>query len=133
MSNRTYDSPHVRPVRWILPAIAFALASALTAPSLAAQTGNVTGRVLDAGTGRPVSTAQVTIVGTSLGAIVDAQGRFRIERVPVGTREVRAIRIGYQNATATITVQAERRRERRPDDGRDRHRPRRHRGHRHRG
>ncbi len=106
MSNRMYESPHIRPLRWILPAIAVALAAALTAPSVAAQTGNVTGRVLDAGTGRPVSTAQVTIVGTSLGAIVDAQGRFRIERVPVGTREVRAIRIGYQNASATITVQA---------------------------
>ncbi|HSL68894.1 MAG TPA: carboxypeptidase regulatory-like domain-containing protein, partial [Longimicrobiales bacterium] len=71
---------------------------ALSASSLNAQTGSVAGRVTDARTGASVPAAQVTIVGTSLGAIADADGRFRIEGVPEGTRIARAIRIGYQSA-----------------------------------
>jgi TonB-linked SusC/RagA family outer membrane protein len=88
----------------VLPGLALALA--LCGAPAAAQTGTIVGRVIDAGSGRPVPTAQVAVVGTQSGALVDAEGRFRIERVPVGTREVRAIRIGYNVATATVTVTA---------------------------
>jgi TonB-linked SusC/RagA family outer membrane protein len=83
-----------------------ALVSALAATPLWAQTGSVVGRIVDGQTGRPVATAQVTVAGTGLGAIVDAEGRFRIDNVPVGSREVRAIRIGYQTASAVVTVMA---------------------------
>ncbi len=83
-----------------------ALAMLLCAAPLRAQTGSVTGRVVDGQTGRPIATAQVVITGTSLGVLVDAEGHFRIDNVPVGTREIRAIRIGYQPATVTVTVGA---------------------------
>lgn len=92
--------------RAALSGLALCLAMALLATPLEAQTGSVVGRVIDAQTGRPVATAQVAVSGTSLGALVDNEGRFRIDNVPVGSREVRAIRIGYQTATAVVTVQA---------------------------
>ncbi len=81
-----------------------ALALAFLTPSLQAQTGSIVGRVIDGQTGRPIQTAQVAVAGTSLGALVDNEGRFRIDNVPVGTHEVRAIRIGYQPASVSVTV-----------------------------
>jgi len=74
---------------------------------LEAQTGTIVGRVTDTRSGVPVTTAQVTVTGTSLGAVVDAEGRFRIANVPPGTYEVRARSIGYQPATATVTATAD--------------------------
>jgi len=90
--------------------LAAALASltlALGALPLIAQTGTLVGRVTDARTGAPITTAQVTISGTSLGAVVDADGRFRVVNVPPGPHEVRARSIGYRPATATFSVAAD--------------------------
>jgi TonB-dependent starch-binding outer membrane protein SusC len=78
----------------------------VAAHPIAAQTGTVIGSVLDAQKGIPVAAAQVVIVGTSLAVVVDAEGRFTIASVSVGTHVVRAIRIGYQTASATVSVQA---------------------------
>ena len=64
------------------------MALALFAAPLVAQTGTVTGRVVDSRSGVPITTAQITITGTSLGAAVDADGRFRIVNVPQGAHEV---------------------------------------------
>src|SRR5947209_943204 len=80
---------------------------AIGAPHLLAQNGTLTGRVTDARSGAPITTAQVTIGGTSLGAVVDADGRFRIVNVPPGSHEVRVRTIGYQPATATFSVAAD--------------------------
>ena len=80
---------------------------AFIATPLLAQTGTITGRVTDVRSGVPVTSAQVSVTGTSLGAAVDADGRFRISNVPPGTHEVRARSIGYQPATASFTVAAD--------------------------
>ena len=79
---------------------------ALCSMPLQAQTGTVTGRVLVGQTGRPLSAAQVTVLGTAIGAVADAEGRFRLDNVPAGDRQVRAVRVGYQAGTATVAVQA---------------------------
>ncbi|MHB1192948.1 MAG: SusC/RagA family TonB-linked outer membrane protein [Longimicrobiales bacterium] len=104
MNSAPYATAHLSRWRLVLPGLALALA--LGAAPVSAQTGIIVGRVIDGQSGRPVPTAQVSVAGTQLGALVDAEGRFRIERVPVGTREVRAIRIGYNSASATVTVAA---------------------------
>ena len=83
------------------------LALALGAFPLTAQTGTLAGRVTDARTGTPVTTAQITITGTTLGAVVDAEGRFRVVGVPPGRYEVRARSIGYQPAVAAFSVAAD--------------------------
>lgn len=94
-------------IRW-LPALALAsLLLVIGSAAVRAQTGTVTGRVTDARSGTPITTAQVTITGTSLGAVVDAEGRFRIANVPPGSHEVRVRSIGYQPAAATVSVAAD--------------------------
>jgi len=80
-------------------------ATLLPAASAArAQTGTIAGRVTESQTGRPVSTARLTVTGTTLGAEADADGRFRIANVPVGAREIRARSIGYLPAAATFSL-----------------------------
>ena len=101
MSSRQVSRSRIH--RSFLPGIVLA-ALAFAATPLLAQTGTIVGRVTDSRSGAPVTTAQVTVAGTSLGAVVDAEGRFRIANVPPGTYEVRARSIGYQPATATVTA-----------------------------
>jgi len=104
MSSRQVSPSSIR--RLFLPGIVFA-ALVFAATPVLAQSGTIVGRVTDTRSGVPVTTAQVTVTGTSLGAVVDAEGRFRIANVPPGTYEVRARSIGYQPATATVTATAD--------------------------
>ena len=61
----------------------------------ARQLGRVAGMVTDAAR-LPLAGAQLTLVGTRLGAISDADGRFRITGVPAGTYAVRVQRLGQR-------------------------------------
>lgn len=85
-----------------------ALAGASPGGALHAQAagGTVRGRVTVEGTGRPLAAAQVQVVGSNLGAQTNDAGEYRILNVPVGTRTVRAVRIGYSPATREVTVVA---------------------------
>ena len=59
-------------------------------PSLAhAQAGSITGRVTDARSGAPIDQVQVSIVGTTLGGLTNADGRYTIRAVPTGSQQVR--------------------------------------------
>jgi len=81
-----------------------ALALAVGLPSaLAAQTGQVTGRVTEAGTDQPLPGAEVTVIGPAFRrvAVSRADGRYTIAGVPAGTYTVEARRIGYVFRTAT--------------------------------
>ncbi|MGV3709236.1 MAG: SusC/RagA family TonB-linked outer membrane protein [Gemmatimonas sp.] len=72
-----------------------------------ARVGIVTGRVTDGAEGGPVlDAAQVTIAGTTIGAITNAEGRFTLRNVPAGTVTIRAARIGYAERTTTVTITA---------------------------
>jgi len=82
-----------------------ALLGFLIAPSLAAaQTGTVQGQIVDASTGQPLPSAQISVEGTGLGGLTNNQGRFLILNVPVGQQTVRALLIGYSPEQATVTV-----------------------------
>lgn len=71
----------------------------------AAQSGTITGRVAATG-GEPVPEARVTVVGTNLAVPTDQAGRYMIRNVPPGSATVRVNRIGFQEATRTVTVAA---------------------------
>src|SRR5690554_5302168 len=54
------------------------------ASAAAMQEGEIRGTVIDAETNEPLVGANVFVVGTTLGAAVNADGTFRISRVPAG-------------------------------------------------
>ncbi len=89
-----------------LLAAALLAGTALFAQSAAAQTGAVSGTVVSAQTGEPLSAAQVSIEGTGLGALTQSNGKFLILRVPPGTYRVSSILIGFASTTAQVTVTA---------------------------
>jgi TonB-linked SusC/RagA family outer membrane protein len=71
---------------------------------LAAQQGTVAGRVTDQANGQPLAGARVTVVGTSLIAQTNADGRYTLSRVPGGRVTVRVSAVGYGAASRAVTV-----------------------------
>ena len=80
------------------------VAGALVPLSAQAQTGNVTGSVVAATTGQPINGTQVSIVGTTQGALSNANGRFLVTNVTAGTVTVRVNYVGYGTQTQEVTV-----------------------------
>jgi TonB-linked SusC/RagA family outer membrane protein len=84
-------------------AVVLLLAVPLVAGAQGTGTGRIAGTVTSDG-GRPVMRAQVTVQGTTLGALTDTAGRYRIANVPVGAVVVRAASLGFSPQTANVTV-----------------------------
>ncbi|MBC8087775.1 MAG: SusC/RagA family TonB-linked outer membrane protein [Phycisphaerae bacterium] len=84
------------------------LALALPAGTLFAQprTGTISGLVTEAAGGAPIAAAQVTITGTTIGALTNAEGRYTLRNVPAGAVVVRSARIGYAELVRPVTVNA---------------------------
>ena len=72
----------------------------------AQQGGSITGQTTSADTGRPLPAVQVAIPVLNLGAISQANGRFLIQNVPVGTHSVTVTRIGSRSLTVQVVVGA---------------------------
>jgi TonB-linked SusC/RagA family outer membrane protein len=75
---------------------------------MAQQTGSgsaIEGTVRDVASGRPLPNAQVSIVGTTTGAVTTESGTYRISNAPVGPAvQVRVRLIGYGADTKTVAV-----------------------------
>jgi TonB-linked SusC/RagA family outer membrane protein len=84
--------------------IAAALLVAGTGSAAAQATGAIQGRVLEAGTQRPISGAQVTLVGTTRAAPTNAAGEFLMPGVRTGEQRVRVEFIGYTTTEQTVRV-----------------------------
>ena len=69
-----------------------------------AQTGTVSGLVTEAGSGRPLASAQVYIEGTALGTLTNSSGRYLFVTAPVGEHTVIAELVGYRAGSQTVTV-----------------------------
>lgn len=80
------------------------LALAGPAPAAAQDTGAITGVVTDAQSGNPISGAQVTVVGTGLGALTNTDGRYLIRAAPAGNAEIRVDYIGYSSQQRIVRV-----------------------------
>lgn len=77
-------------------------------PILADVTGRITGTVVDVTTKEPLVGATVALVGTTRGAITDANGRYTILNVPVGTYTLRISSVGYSTVeVANVGVSAD--------------------------
>ncbi len=71
------------------------LLSLVLAPTLAAQTGKIAGRVTDAATGEALPGVNVRIDGTTQGTATGLDGYYTILNVRPGTLTIRASYIGY--------------------------------------
>ena len=85
---------------FLLLSIVTFLASTLQAgqaPTSAAESAKLSGRVLDSATGRPVRRAQVRLSGQGRVVLTatDADGRYEISDIPPGQFSVRASKTGY--------------------------------------
>jgi len=83
------------------------LAVFLLAAGTEAQTGTVTGTVIDRSTNQPLNGVQVSIVGTQRGGLTDGRGRFLVVQVPAGAQQVQAVFIGYRTESKPVTVTAD--------------------------
>ncbi len=66
-------------------------------------TGTISGKVEDESNGAIVG-ATVVVEGTNLSATTDADGKYLLENVPAGERQVTASAEGYSSKTLTVTV-----------------------------
>ena len=64
----------------------------------------ISGRVLDAATGRPVLGATVSLEGQFAVAVSDSAGRYLLSRVPSGPQVILARHIGYAPGRVPVTV-----------------------------
>ena len=78
------------------PWLAFALTLVMAVSVHAGTTGKIAGHVRDASSGLPLPAANVTIIGTSIGAASSEAGEYFILNIPAGTYSVQATVIGYK-------------------------------------
>ncbi len=71
-------------------------------------TGKISGTVFDAATGEAIPSANVQVVGTTLGASTSIDGEFFILNVPVGRHDLKVTSLGYETQTLTgVNVRAD--------------------------
>jgi TonB-linked SusC/RagA family outer membrane protein len=70
----------------------------------AQQPTNVTVRVLETGTGRPIDQAQVAVAGTLIGGLTNAEGRVVIRGAPSGPQTIRVLRVGFAEAKQAMNI-----------------------------
>jgi outer membrane receptor protein involved in Fe transport len=88
-------------------ACAVLLLPALATGVLAGTTGKLSGRVLDPAK-KPLTGANVILVGAPYGAATDAEGRFSILNVPPGRYDVKASMLGYRTVlTQGVVISAD--------------------------
>ena len=61
--------------------------------------GKISGVITDAATGDPLPGASISVVGTTRGAISDADGNYFIIGIPIGTYDVQASFVGFTTET----------------------------------
>ena len=68
--------------------------------------GIVSGRVVDAASGQPVSQVRVLVTGTTNGTLTGDNGRYTLRGLPTGPTSLDVNRIGYEAKKTTVTVLA---------------------------
>jgi hypothetical protein len=71
-------------------------------------TGAVTGQIIDSTTNEPLVGVSVNLKGTTVGALTDLNGRFRIVRITPGTHTLALTYIGYKRAEISVDIQSNR-------------------------
>jgi TonB-dependent SusC/RagA subfamily outer membrane receptor len=82
----------------------FAALTIFWASGLAAQTGSIAGRVIDAQSGQTLPAAQVFIGDLDIGVLTQQNGSYILLNVPAGSHTVTVQRIGYGETQETVAV-----------------------------
>ena len=80
---------------------AWLLAALLPSPAHPQAAGRVVGRIVEAGTSRPLPGARVSVQGTGITALSGVDGRYALSGVPAGNRTIVVELIGYAPKTIT--------------------------------
>ncbi|MHB1688233.1 MAG: TonB-dependent receptor [Ignavibacteriaceae bacterium] len=83
----------------IMVLIIFSIATTVLAAS-----GNIEGYIKDVQTGETLPGANVFLKGTSLGAATDANGKYVIRNIPVGSYVIRISYVGYKFEEFTVVI-----------------------------
>jgi len=87
--------------------VTIALAVCIPALAIGQQTsGTITGVAREQGTGTPISSARVSVIGTNIMVPTRDDGTFTIRSVPAGTIEVRVLALGHAAQKQSVTVPA---------------------------
>jgi iron complex outermembrane recepter protein len=68
-----------------------------------AAVGTVVGHVTTE-TGQPLGAVEVSVVGTSIGALTRPGGEYMLRNVPAGPQTIRVVLLGYRSGEATVRV-----------------------------
>jgi len=91
----------------VVRSVGIALVTSLCVTAAQAQQPtNVTVRVLESGSGRPIDQAQVAVAGTLIGGLTNAEGRVVIRGAPSGPQTIRVLRVGFAEAKQAVTIRA---------------------------
>lgn len=85
----------------------FSLALPLLLMAQPQGTAQLTGRIIDAETGEPLTGTHLFIANSMIGTATDADGRFRLRNVPPGAHQVYASMIGYELASQNLLTHAD--------------------------
>jgi TonB-dependent receptor len=80
------------------------LVATLLSSNILAAGSNISGNVKDAKTGEPLLGANIVLLGTSMGASTDQNGKYVIPNVPEGSYTIRVSYIGYTEFKNEITT-----------------------------
>lgn len=84
-----------------------AILAVTLAPALFGQSGGrIVGRVTDATNGRPLTGAEVSLIGRERRVVTDTAGRFTLLGPPPGAQRLLVRQIGYRLTTLTVSVSA---------------------------
>ena len=72
----------------------------------AQQGGSITGQTMRADTRQPIAAVQIFIPALDIGTLSQANGRYLVQNVPVGTHSVTIARIGFRVQTMEVVVGA---------------------------
>jgi hypothetical protein len=90
----------------VRPTLAIAVLVLVVASPVYAQTGSVTGTIVDARDGTPLEKVSVRVHDTTLAAMTASDGRFQLDEVPAGRRELYVSSIDFILVRRLIDVTA---------------------------
>ncbi|MDQ3387918.1 MAG: TonB-dependent receptor plug domain-containing protein, partial [Gemmatimonadota bacterium] len=97
---------HLSQVRSALILLATPVLITTAHPLVAQGPGTIRGTIVETGTRRPLSGAQITLVGTARRVVTDAQGEYTLTGVPAGRAQIQAYMLGFDPAQGTERVMA---------------------------